>query len=283
VAFALALLSSVLWGSADFQAGQLSKKHQAFAVLGVTQLFGLAFGIVMMFATGESDAVAFGSDGFFSGYFWPGAFAGIFGYIGLVCLYTGLSTGRMGVVSPISSLGAVVPVFFALIGGEELSQGRWLGVVIALAGAFFASGPEVSQGFPLKPVALAFGAAFSFGTCLTFISIGSDSSALMTMVTMRATTAIFTICLAIKFRSTGGFKLTDSPSLIFIGVADFLANFTLGLATQHGLVSLVMVLGSLYPVVTVLLAFKLLHERLHKVQYVGIFLAVTGVAILSAL
>jgi uncharacterized membrane protein len=56
----------------------------------------------------------------------------------------------------------------------------------------------------------------------------------------------------------------------------------LGLATQEGMVSLVMVLGSLYPVFTVLLAFKLLHERLHKIQYVGVFLAVAGVAILAA-
>ena len=114
------------------------------------------------------------------------------------------------------------------------------------------------------------------------MSIGSESSALMTMVTMRATTAIFTIGMAIKFRTTGGFKKSDAPSLIFIGVADFLANFTLGLATQEGMVSLVMVLGALYPVFTILLAFKLLHERLHKVQYVGIFFAVAGVAILSA-
>jgi len=282
MAFLLALLSSALWGSADFQAGRMSKKHQAFAVLGVTQLIGLIFGIFMIFATGERDAVAFGNDGFFSGYFWPGAFAGVLGYIGLICLYTGLSTGRMGVVSPISSLGAVVPVMFALIGGEQLSQGRWIGVVIALAGAFCASGPEISQGFSLKPVVLAFGAAFGFGTALTLMSIGSDSSALMTMVIMRATTALFTIAIALKYRTTGGFSVADSASLIFIGVADFLANFTLGLATQHGLVSLVMVLGSLYPVVTVLLAFKFLHERLHKVQYVGVFLAVAGVAILSA-
>jgi uncharacterized membrane protein len=114
------------------------------------------------------------------------------------------------------------------------------------------------------------------------MGIGSDSSALMTMVMMRATTALFTIAIAIKFRSTGGFSISDAPSLIFIGVADFLANLTLGIATQEGLVSLVMVLGSLYPVVTVLLAFKFLHERLHKVQYVGVFLAVSGVAILSA-
>jgi drug/metabolite transporter (DMT)-like permease len=282
MAFALALLSSALWGSSDFQAGRMSKKYQPFAVLGVTQLIGLVFGISLVFITQEKSAVAFGTNGFFSGYFWPGVFAGIFGYIGLVCLYTGLSTGRMGVVSPISSLGAVVPVFFALIGGEELSRGRIIGVVIALAGAFCASGPEISQGFPIKPVLLAFGAAFGFGTCLTLMGIGSESSALMTMVTMRATTAIVTIFLALKFKTTGGFQVADSPSLIFIGVADFLANFTLGIATQHGLVSLVMVLGSLFPVVTVLLAFKLLHERLHKIQYLGVILAVAGVAIISA-
>jgi len=282
MAFALALLSSALWGSSDFQAGRMSKKYQPFAVLGITQLIGLAFGISLVFITREKSAVAFGTNGFFSGYFWPGVFAGIFGYIGLVCLYTGLSTGRMGVVSPISSLGAVVPVFFALIGGEELSRGRIIGVVIALAGGFCASGPEISQGFPIKPVLLAFGAAFGFGTCLTLMGIGSESSALMTMVTMRATTAIVTIFLALKFKTTGGFQVADSPSLIFIGVADFLANFTLGIATQHGLVSLVMVLGSLFPVVTVLLAFKLLHERLHKIQYLGVILAVAGVAIISA-
>lgn len=282
MALALALLSSALWGSADFQAGRLSKKYQAFAVLGATQLIGLIFGISLIFITGESGAIAFGNDGFFSGFFWPGVFAGIFGYIGLVSLYVGLSTGRMGVVSPISSLGAIVPVVFALIGGEQLSQARWVGVIIALAGAFCASGPEVSQGFPLKPVALAFTAALSFGLTLTLMGIGSDSSALMTMVTMRATTAVVTIFLALKYRTTGGFGKADAPALIFVGVADFLANFTLGIATQHGLVSLVMVLGSLFPVFTVLLAFKLLHERLHKVQYLGVFLAVTGVAILSA-
>jgi drug/metabolite transporter (DMT)-like permease len=104
---------------------------------------------------------------------------------------------------------------FAVIGGEQLSRGRWIGVVIALAGAFCASGPEISQGFPLKPVALAFGAAFGFGTALTLMGIGSDSSALMTMVTMRATTALFTIAIAIRFRTTGGFHVRASDTRRF--------------------------------------------------------------------
>jgi uncharacterized membrane protein len=99
---------------------------------------------------------------------------------------------------------------------------------------------------------------------------------------MRATTFIFTISLVIKFRSVGNFEKSEFPILIFIGVADFLANLLLGAATNFGLVSLVMVLGSLYPVVTALLAFKFLNERLHRVQYVGIVLAVAGVALIAA-
>jgi drug/metabolite transporter (DMT)-like permease len=70
--------------------------------------------------------------------------------------------------------------------------------------------------------------------------------------------------------------------LIYIGVADFAANLLLGVATTKGLVSIAMVLGSLYPVVTALLAYLLLHERLHKLQYVGVFFAVTGISIISA-
>ena len=64
--------------------------------------------------------------------------------------------------------------------------------------------------------------------------------------------------------------------------ADFLANLLLGVATTKGLVSVAMVFGSLYPIATALLAFKFLNERLHKVQYVGIALAVTGVSLISA-
>jgi drug/metabolite transporter (DMT)-like permease len=188
----------------------------------------------------------------------------------------------MGVVSPISSLSAVVPLSYALLHGDSLSPITTIGVVFALGGAFCASGPELSQGLPMRPLLLAIGAAIGFGTALTFISIGSQPSALMTMVTMRAATFFVTIGIALRFRTTGGFTKKDYPSLIFMGVADFLANLLLGVACNNGSVSVAMVLGSMYPIATALLAFKFLKERLHKVQYVGIFLAVSGVALISA-
>ncbi len=274
----LALLSSAMWGTADFFAGRLSKKHNPFAVLGFSQVYGLLVGIFIVVVSGSYQGKALG----FDGYLIPGALAGLFGYIGLACLYEGLSTGRMGVVSPISSLSTVIPLAYALITGDVLSAITLLGVVIAIIGVFCASGPELSQGLPIKPLLLALGAAAGFGLALTFIAIGSQSSALLTMVSMRATTFFVTISLAIKFKTTGNFDKKAMPLLFFIGAADFIANLLLGIATTKGLVSVAMVFGSLYPIATAVLAYKFLQERLQRVQYVGIALAVAGVSIISA-
>jgi drug/metabolite transporter (DMT)-like permease len=275
----LALVSSALWGSADFQAGNLSKRFPAIAVLGTTQVIGLLTGIFLVVVNEEWSAPAFGPDG----YFFPGICAGLFGYVGLMCLYAGLSTGRMGVVSPISALSALIPFTYAvLIKDNKLSTIVLIGAILAIAGGFFTSGPELSQGLPLRPILLALGAALGFGGALIAMAIGSEGSALATMTMMRATTFIPSLLLFLKFRSIGGLGKKQLPQLLFIGIADFLANLLLGVATTKGILALAMVLGALYPVATVLLAFFILHERLQRVQYIGIACAVVGVAIISA-
>lgn len=273
----LALFSSLLWGSSDFEGGRLTKRLPALAVTGASQALGLLAGLVLMLVTGQWRVPAFGQ----SGYFFSAVLAGVAGYLGLVSLYAGLATGRMGVVSPISSLCAIIPVTVAIISGEHIPLLTGIGIATALLGAFFASGPEISQGFSLRPVLLAFSAAVGFGTALTFMARGSQSSALMTMVMMRVTTFLISAILAMRFKSLGGISKTDIPRLLFVGLGDFSANVLVGIASTRGLVSIVMVLGSLFPIVTAVLAFKLLHERLHRVQYAGIILAVAGVAIIS--
>jgi drug/metabolite transporter (DMT)-like permease len=275
----LALLSSLLWGSADFFAGKLSKKYPAVAILAISQAFGFIAGVVLVVATHSWDAPALGAHG----YLFPGILAGLSGYGGLICLYAGLSTGRMGVVSPISSLSVLIPLAYAIVyKGDHLSTLVTIGVIAATLGGFLASGPEISQGLPIKPVLLALGAAFFFGTALMCMAQGSESSALMTMTTMRTTTLFVGIFLLARYRTFGGVGKAELLPLILIGVADFAANLLLGVATTKGLVSLAMVLGALYPIATALLAFKILNERLHYVQYVGIAFAVAGVAIISA-
>ena len=114
------------------------------------------------------------------------------------------------------------------------------------------------------------------------MAIGSQGSALMTMVMMRFATFFVSLGIFARYKTLGGLNFKHGPILIFIGVADFLANLLLGVATTKGNLTLAMVLGALYPIFTALLAFQFLHERLHKVQYIGIAAAVAGVAIISA-
>lgn len=276
----LALLSSLLWGSADYHAGNLSKKLPTMVVLGINQAFGLLFGIFLVIISQGWIAPSLAADG----YLINGALAGACGYIGLLCLYAGLSSGRMGVVSPISSLSVLIPLFFALvIQGDQISTPVMMGIVAAVIGGFLASGPEMTQGLPMRPVLLALGAALGFGAALTFMAIGSQESSLMTMTTMRATTFFVSVGFFINRGDFGGVSKRDIPLLAGIGIADFSANLLLGVATTKGLVSIAMVLGSLYPIATAVLAYIFLHERLHKAQYIGVLLAVGGVAVISAL
>jgi drug/metabolite transporter (DMT)-like permease len=272
----LALLSSLLWGTADFLGGNLSKRYKALAVTGFSQVFGLIFAILAVIVTGSFIAPTLE----FSGYFISGVIAGLAGFIGLVSLYSGLATGRMGVVAPISSLSALVPLLVAFLGGERASTLQLVGMAIALAGAFMASGPEL-KGAQIRPILLGVSAALFFGISLTFLWRGSETAPLLTMTSMRVASVTVVLLLALFFRTTGGFSRRDYPALIFVGIADFLANLALGVATTRGLVSIAIVLGSLFPIVTALLAFGFLKERLQRVQYVGVITAVTGVATIA--
>lgn len=273
----LALFSSFLWGSADYLAGNLSKKFKPIAVTGASQAFGLLVGLILVIGSGSYIAPNLSWDG----YFLPAIGAGIAGFLGLVSFYSGLSTGRMGVVSPISTLSAVIPLTFAFLSGERPTSIQIFGMVIAVFGAFCASGPDILKGLPVKPLLYGVGAALGFGIALTFMAQGSKTSSLLTMTAMRVISVSFCVFLALRFRSIGGFGRSNIYILAVIGATDFAANLLLGVATTKGLVSIAMVFGSLFPIVTALLAFRFLHERLHRVQYLGIFFAVAGVSLIS--
>ena len=273
----LALFSSLLWGTSDFYGGKLSKKHPALAVTAVSQAIGLVIGVTIVLVSTSWIK----PDLSWEGYFLPGVMAGSLGFIGLVAFYSGLATGRMGVVAPISAMSVLIPITIAFINGEQPTSLQILGMSIALLGAVCASGPEIKGGLAVRPIILAVIAACGFGGAVTFIAKGSATSALMTMTTMRFTTFVVALFLFARFRSVGGLSKKNLPILILIGGADFAGNLLLGVATTKGLVSVAVVLGALYPIITALLAYKFLNEILHKIQYLGIAFAITGVAFIS--
>ncbi len=196
--------------------------------------------------------------------------------------YAALSSGTMGVVAPIASMGAVVPVALGVISGDRPSSVQVVGIVLALVGVAAASGPELSGGTSRRPVLLATLAGVGFGFALYAIGRGADHNGVMTLVGMRASTVFLFAVAAISLRTTGGVRLRDAGPLALVGIGDVVANLLYALATTKGLLSIAAALTSFYPVVTVLLARWVLDERLRWVQWAGVGLALGGVALLSA-
>jgi drug/metabolite transporter (DMT)-like permease len=283
----LAVLSSGLWGTADFVGGVVSKRMQAVLVVAWSQAAGLLAVSVAAVLTGATDDP--------TGWVPWSLLAGVAGATALVAFYAALATGTMGVVSPIAALGAVVPVVAGVLSGERPSALQVAGILLALAGAALASGPELSPGKDgerggARPVAFAVLAALGFGVALLAISRGSEHSTVMTLVGMRATSVTAFTLAAVVILATRGWgrgrdlvvaRPRDLPVLAGIGLADAGANLTFGIASTLGLLSLTSVLGSLYPVVTVLMARFVLHERLQPVQLAGIAAAFVGIACIA--
>ena len=258
----------------------MSRRRMAVLVVGLSQAAGLVTILVIALATGALDDP--------TGYLPWAVGAGLAGMVGLVCFYAALAAGTMGVVSPIAALGVVVPVVVGLARGERPASLQMVGIVVAIAGVVLASGPELQGRAGARPLVLAAIAALGFGLALLFIAEGSQTSTTMTLVAMRAT-SVAALGLALVVALARGLRRNmlalgwhDLALVAVIGVGDLLANLAFGAASTRADVAIVAVLGSLYPVMTVLLARFVHGERLGQAQTAGVTGALTGVVLIAA-
>jgi drug/metabolite transporter (DMT)-like permease len=272
----LALASSAFWGTSDFFAGLKARTIAPPAVVAVTQGFALAAlsAVLLLRHTGFSPSFTG------NGPVWAIA-AGMAGALGLVCFYTALASGTIGVVAPISSLGALVPVLLGLLTGEQPSLTAWVGMAVAVTGAALASGPELTGAVPPRPVIMAAVSAACFGTALYCLDRGAHYALLETLWGMRATSVTLFLIVGLAARSVGGTRTRDLPALAVIGLGDVTANGLFAFSSSRGLVSVASVLGSLYPVATLFWARLILGERLRRVQSVGVTLTLAGVVAIA--
>jgi drug/metabolite transporter (DMT)-like permease len=264
----LALLSSAMWGTADYLGGRLTRARNVLLVLAVTQAAGLALMLVVATVSRAWSAP--------TGYLPWAVLASLTGATGLGLYYRALAIGTMGVVSPIASLGVLVPLLVGVADGERPSPVQVGGIALALLGVVLASGPEVRGEAGWAPVALAGAAAVFLGASLAAIARGSQVSVVMTMTAMRVVTvSLLVVVVLVAVRRTS-IARSELPGFAAVGFLDVGANVAFGMATTIGLLSLVSVIGSLYPVATILLARWLDGERLRRVQQVGVVLALAG-------
>jgi len=254
----------------------MAKRLPAVAVVGITQ--GLAFillcGVILV-------RLALGHPPEWGSWVGWAVLAGLSGATGLVAFYTALASGTMGVVAPIASMGVLVTVGLGVASGDTPSAWVWVGIVVAVVGIVLASGPEISGAVSPRPVLLAGVAAVAFGLALFSLDRGSRDSLLMTLWGMRFTSVVVFASVALVLRSVGGAGRAHLLPLALIGSADLLANALFATASSRGQVSIAAVLGSLYPVATILLARFALGERLRPIQQVGVVCALAGAGIIS--
>lgn len=270
----LALLASLAWGAADFLGGTASRRLAATTVVAYSQAFALVGVAVVAVATG-----AFGAD---PGYIGWALVAAVCGVVGLSAFYSALATGTMGVVAPIAAMSVAVPVVVGIGQGDRPSGLQTAGVVVSVVGVVLASGPEVRGGTGRRPLVLAVVAAIGFGAVIVCVAKGARSDTVMTLFVMRATSVVLLAGFALAARSRMSADPADLPLLATIGAGDVGANALFAVASTRGLLSVVSVLSSLYPAVTVMLARIVHAERLNRTQNVGVAAAIAGVALIAA-
>ena len=259
LAIALALGASVAWGGSDFVAGVASRRLPLLAI------------------AGEGPPSAGGA--------LVAAGAGIAELLGFAALYKSLALGPMAVVAPISSAAAVVPVIASLAAGERPATAVGLGMALALAGAALACAERATEASRrvVPGASLAILAAMWFGAFFLAMHVAAETAGPAWAVTVNRATSVAVLLAALTLtRPRLGFSRPDLATVAAVGVMDAGANAMFAFALTRGLTSTVSVLGSLYPVTTVVLAALLLNERVAPRQAAGVTTVLAGIALVGA-
>jgi drug/metabolite transporter (DMT)-like permease len=271
----LALAGAVFYGLSDFIGGLYSRRTSAWAVA----LLAAAAGMVLSFAA----ALVLDGDPGGGDLLW-GVAAGIGNGFGTAFLYRGLAAGQMGVVAPISAVGAaVLPVVAGLVGGERPAGLVWLGILAAFPGIWLVSREPRAADSPASSGVLdGVLAGIGFGSFFAALGQVPDSAGLLPLALNQLVACAAIVALATAMRAP--WLPRDRPALggALSGALGISGALAFLVATHHGDLSVSGVLASLYPAFTIILAATVLKERIHQAQAVGLVLCATAVALVAA-
>jgi len=281
----LGLAAAVLYGTGDFLGGLATRRAHVLVVLALAETAGV---IVVLPAAAMSPGPAR-----LAGLAW-GTSAGLIGGLGLIIFYQGLAAGPMSVVAPVSALvSTVLPVAVALAGGERPGAAVYAGALLCVAAIVLASsatdsnpaGGTRTAAPPGRAVGYGIASGASFGLFFLLIRNAGRSGELWPVAAGRiGELAVVLIAAAVLRRSllprgAGGRLLLAAAGA---GAIDVIANISYVAATRTGQFGLAVVLASLYPGITVLLARVVLGERLRWAQRAGLGLAAIGIILVAA-
>ncbi len=271
----LALGASACWGTADFLSGERARRVPLLLVLLVTQAAGIAIVLTAVLVHGEGIP----GDGFWA----PVLLGSLAAIVGLGALYRGLAVGSMSVVAPISATAVIVPVVVGVSTGDRPSPVQGIGIAIAIVGVVMASREPAGRGGGTSAgVGLALLSAAGLGCSLVALKAASDADPGWAALSFRLVMTAMILAAVLAARPSARRRPGDLRALVAAGLLDGGATLLFATAFSRGLLSIVSVLGGLYPVITVILAQTLLHERLARWQRLGVVAALAGVAMIAA-
>jgi drug/metabolite transporter (DMT)-like permease len=274
----LATTTATLFGLSDFLGGFASRRDSALAVTARAYLLGV---VVMVAAT-----LAFpGASVVPADLVW-GVAGGLCGGFGVMALYAALAAGRMSIVAPTTAaLSGSLPAVFDLVRGSAVRPLALVGLGLALVAVVVVSataGEEEERGLPRRALLLSIAAGVLFaGSFLSFSFAGRESGFAPLVAARVVSGSLLTALAFVRLRRLRLEPGALAPT-VAAGLFDAFATVAMISAIRVGPLAVASVLGSLYPVVTILLARFVLHERLRGLQRVGIALALGAVVLAAA-
>jgi drug/metabolite transporter (DMT)-like permease len=273
----LALGSSVAWGLADFIGGLESRRRPVLTVLLWAQLTAVLLAAVYVLAAGDAlpsaEAVAWAAG------------SGALGVAALAAFYRGLAIGTMSIVAPVAATGAAVPVLVGVLGGERPGSLQVAGILVALMGVVLAArepGEHVDRDVARTALGLALVAAVGFGVFLVGLQKATAASGVgWSLLIVRSVQVVILLSATALLRPRIALAPRALAPIAAVGAGDLIANAMFATATTLGLLSVVAVLGSLYPAMTVVLARTFLEERVSRIQGIGVAAVLAGVVAIS--
>lgn len=274
----LALISSITWGIADFGGGLATRRIGPLKVLTVSYPAGAVVVTLLALTVvpGTLSTTVLGLS----------VYTAIVGTIAMVLLYAALAVGPMGIVSPLTAAGgAAVPVIVGVARGESLTFLIVVGIVLAGIAVVLVSResgphPKVS----LRGLLLSGGAGLFIGLYLVGLGVAPEDSGVWVAALSRWWSSLgvsVVVLILIARRRSGSWRPYPWLFVLMAGTLDATANGIFQLAASGGDLVVVAVIGSLYPAATLLLAHWFLHERMSKVQWSGVVLALAAAVALT--
>ncbi len=275
MAVLLSLLAALSYGFADFFGGLTSKRASAWSVAMLVSVTGSVLVLASAAVVGGDPT---GTD------LWWGAAAGVGNGFGTLFLYRGLASGRMGVVAPISGVGAaVIPVVVGVLLGERPEALVWSGMVLALPAIWLVAREPTGRSVA-APGGLVDGSLAGLGFGFLFVALGqvSDDAGLLPLGVNQVVSAVVIVLVASALRQPWRPRRPAAVGSSIAGVLSAVATICFLLATREGYLSIAAVVTSLYPAFTVVLAATVLGEHVHRAQAAGLLLCAVAVSLVAA-